>query len=132
MPRWYTDKTGKPKTDGTKWYKDNKYHAKKTEVDGIKFDSRAEANYYMDLKLLQKAGEIVRIELQPEYELIPPFTYQGKKYRAIKYRADFLAEYEDGHIEVVDVKGKATRTYQIKKKLLLYRYPDIYFVEVRR
>jgi hypothetical protein len=36
----------------------NKYHAVKTEVDGIVFDSKKEANRYQELCLLQKAHEI--------------------------------------------------------------------------
>ena len=32
----------------------NKYHAKKTTVDGIEFDSKLEANRYCELKLLER------------------------------------------------------------------------------
>ena len=47
----------------------NKYHAKKTTIDGILFDSHAEALRYMELKLLKQAGIVTEIDLQPEFEL---------------------------------------------------------------
>lgn len=37
----------------------NKYGAKKTVVDGVTFDSKAEARRYQQLKLMQQAGEII-------------------------------------------------------------------------
>ena len=40
-----------------------KYKNKITEINGIKFHSKKEANRYMELKLLQKAGKIRDIEL---------------------------------------------------------------------
>lgn len=48
-----------------------KYRNKKVEVDGILFDSKKEANRYMELKLLEKAGEITDLKRQVRYELIP-------------------------------------------------------------
>src|SRR5208282_4490088 len=66
-----------------------KYHSRKTEYAGYVFDSKAEARRYQELLLLEKAGEITDIELQPEFVLVYPFTHQGKKYRGVKYRADF-------------------------------------------
>ena len=109
--------------------KRHKYNARKTTIDGITFDSQREANYYAELKLLLKAGAITRIELQPEFVLQSGFKYQGKKYQPIIYRADFKITYPDGHEEIIDVKGHKTKEYQIKKKLLLNRYPEIIFRE---
>ncbi len=68
----------------------SKYHATKTEVDGITFDSQLEANRYCELKLLYKAGEISQLRLQPEFVLIPAFRKNGKSYRKTVYRADFM------------------------------------------
>ena len=39
--------------------KGNKYNAKRTEVDGIWFDSKLEAERYIELKLLQAQREVV-------------------------------------------------------------------------
>lgn len=108
----------------------NKYHAIKTTVDGITFDSRKEANYYCELKMLKQAGEVLEIELQVPYELQPKYWYKGKAIRAITYVADFMVTYADGRIEVIDTKGVRTEAYKIKKRLLLYQYPGIDFREV--
>lgn len=47
-----------------------KYRNKKTEVNGITFDSKAEASRWMDLVLLQKAGQISELERQVPIKLI--------------------------------------------------------------
>ena len=36
----------------------NKYNSRKTVIDGISFDSQAEADYYCQLKILLRAGKI--------------------------------------------------------------------------
>lgn len=110
--------------------KPKKYNSRKTELDGIIFDSKAESEYYCELKIRVKAGEILGFDLQPEYILQEGFSHQGKRYQAIKYKADFLIRYSDGREEVIDVKGYKTKEYNIKKKLLLKRYPDLIFKEV--
>ena len=101
-------------------FKRNKYGAVKTEVDGIKFDSKAEAKRYKELKLLEKVGEITDLELQVRYD----FEINGVKLGF--YKADFvyfvrlassLAE-SYGHT-VEDVKGMKTPVYNLKKKLML-------------
>ena len=97
----------------------NKFGAKKTAVDGIRFDSRKEAARYCELKRLEQIGEIERLELQPKFELLPSFVYDGKKIRGLVYRADFVY-YKDGVKYIEDVKGFRTKEYQIKKKYLLY------------
>lgn len=68
---------------------DGKYHNKKTVADGIKFDSKLEAERYAQLKILERAGVIRDLELQPEYELIPSFKKDGKTWRKTVYKADF-------------------------------------------
>lgn len=103
-------------------------------MDGITFDSKAEMNRYWELRVLEKQGLIADLELQPEYVLQEAFIHNGKKIQAIKYRADF--RYLDTlrkRIVVEDVKAKTYQTeiYKLKKKLLLKRYPDMNFVEVK-
>lgn len=105
----------------------NKYHNKKTIVDGITFDSMAEARRYMELKLLAKAKEITDLELQPKFELQPKYkNNKGQTIRAITYKADF-AYIENNKKIVEDVKGMETKEFKLKKKLLEYKYPDIDF-----
>jgi len=110
--------------------KRSKYNSRKVVVDGIIFDSRKEANKYCELLLLKKAGEIAEIELQPVFELQPAFvTPQGKKVRAITYRADFRVTYHDGRHVVIDTKGYRTKEYLLKKKMFLKNFPEIEFIE---
>ncbi|WP_373325659.1 DUF1064 domain-containing protein [Sporomusa paucivorans] len=109
--------------------KKHKYGAIRTIVDGIPFDSKKEAVKYQELKLLKMAGEIVELELQPEFVLQEAYIRHGKPIKAIVYRADFRAKYKDGRVVVMDTKGFRTKEYLLKKKLLLARYPDIEFVE---
>ena len=105
-----------------------KYHNKKTVIDGIKFDSKIEAERYAQLKILERAGVIRDLELQPEYELIPSFRKNGKTWRRTLYKADFryiLAE-DDSYI-IEDVKGSTsviTDVFRLKQKLFEYKYPE--------
>lgn len=109
----------------------SKFGAVKTVVDGMKFDSKKEAKYYTNLVLLQKAGEIKSFEMQVPFILQPKFrTEWGTCIREIKYVADFVIEYPDGHKEVVDVKGFRTKEYNLKKKMFLYVYRGVMFKEV--
>lgn len=94
-------------------------------VDGIKFDSKKEAEYYCQLKLLKQAGEIRDIGLQQKYTLQPGFEKNGVKYQPITYIADFVITNNDGTTEVVDIKGVETQVFKIKKKLFEYMYPDL-------
>lgn len=100
----------------------SKYNAKKVVIDNIKFDSKAEAAYYQQLKLLKMTGEVVSFDLQPEFILQDSFRKNGKLYRAIKYKADFFVRYSDGHEELIDVKGMLTKEFRIKQKLFELRY----------
>ena len=115
---------------GKKQPKTNKYNAKRTTIDGITFASKFEAEYYSELLLRQKAGEIKSFTCQKVFVLQDGFRYEGKRYSAIKYYADFVVTYPDGREEVIDTKGHKTQLYNIKKKLLLAKYPDIKFKEV--
>ena len=106
-----------------------KYHNKKTVIDGIKFDSKIEAERYAQLKMMERAGVIRDLELQPEYELIPSFKKDGKTWRKTVYKADFryiLAENDKTIIE--DVKGSTaviTDVFRLKQKLFEYKYPEL-------
>jgi len=89
----------------------NKYGAKKTVVDGITFDSQAEATRYGVLKVIQSAGLIADLRLQVPYQI----TVNGKK--VCRYVADFVY-IENGKEVVEDVKGMKTPVYNLKKKLM--------------
>lgn len=69
----------------------HKYGARATSADGIRFDSAREARRYRELTLLQKAGDISRLEWHPRFSL-----------------------------EVVELKSAPTRTtaYRLRKRLV--------------
>lgn len=99
----------------------NKYGAKATEVDGIKFDSKSEAKRYLQLKAMQKAGEISGLEIQVPFDLVPALDINGRKERPVRYVADFRYT-KDGQVVVEDTKSAPTKTkeYTIKRKLMLW------------
>ena len=101
-----------------------KYNNQPTERNGIRFDSRKEADRYEELMLLQKAGEIAELKLQPQFTLQESYvTPEGERIRAIRYVADF-SYWREGELVVEDVKSKATATaqYKMKKKLMQERF----------
>jgi len=116
----------------------NKYNAKKTVIDGIKFDSLKEGDRYMELVMLERGGIIRDLELQPRYDVV----VNGCK--ICYYKADFrYLDNEKGQQIVEDVKAMpktaraikkfkqtdAWRRYRLKKKLVEALYP-IKIVEV--
>lgn len=104
----------------------NKFRAIKTTVDGVTFHSKKEAYRYQSLKLLERGGKILSIELQPEFLVI----VNGVK--ICKYIADFrYLDLATGKYVVEDVKSLGTKTpvYRLKKKLVETLY-SISIVEV--
>ena len=119
------------------------YH-KKTEIDGIVFDSQTEAEYYQYLKEEMNMRRVRRFEMQKEFILQEKFLIvngeridetnkdfkkiqkanPGCTTQAIKYVADFVVDYADGTRKVIDVKGQKTVDFKIKEKMFNYRYPE--------
>jgi len=84
------------------------------------------------LKLLQRAGEIKDLKLQAPFILQEGFIdYTGKTQRPIKYIADFmyLETKRPDMFTVEDCKGHRTKEYLNKRKLFLYKFPNIRFIE---
>ena len=95
----------------------NKYRNTKVEINGLKFDSKAELNRYAELKLLESVGVITQLKRQVVYELAPSVIINGRKRPPLRYIADF--EYvEHGKLIVEDVKGILTKVYIIKRHLM--------------
>ena len=97
-------------TNGFK--KKSKYRANKTSIDGHTFDSKKEADYYCELKMRLKGGDIQGFCLQPIFMLAP----------SLKYKPDFIIFNNDGSCEVIDVKGVKTKEYITKKKIFEDKY----------
>ncbi len=98
-----------------------KYGNRKVTLDGYQFDSVREATRYSQLQLLQRAGQISSLELQPRFELIPKQRRaDGKAERACEYVADFrYTDTATGQTVIEDAKGMRTRDYIVKRKLML-------------
>ncbi len=111
--------------------KNNKFHAEKTTVEQKTFDSKKEAQRYVNLRHLEAGGVITNLECQKRFTLLEPFVYRGKKIQGITYLADFCYV-RDGQKIAEDVKSAITRKrpeYIIKKKLFMAKYPDWKFEE---
>lgn len=125
-------KTGQTKKEEPA--KKQKYNNKKIYIDDIKFDSRDESLYYLHLKTLKKKGIVKEFELQPKYELIPKFQYQGQNRRAMTYAPDFIVTDSDNNVTVIDVKsmGTATQQGELRRKLFEYYYPELNLIWICR
>lgn len=91
----------------------HKFHAQRTEVDGITFASKKEARYYQQLLLAKKSGELLFFLRQT------PFHLPG----GVKYVCDFAEFWKSGEVRFVDVKGFATAQYKSKKLIVESLYP---------
>ncbi|MCH5213063.1 MAG: DUF1064 domain-containing protein [Oscillospiraceae bacterium] len=100
----------------------NKYNAKKIWVDGICFDSLKEADYYCNLKLLQRAGAIKGFCRQARF-VITEGTDNSN--RAAEYVADFVIFDKDDTVRIVDTKGVETKVFKLKMKMFREKYPDL-------
>lgn len=92
----------------------NKFRNCPVTVDGEHYDSKREMLYHMDLKNLQRAGQITSLKRQTRF----PLEINGVKIGA--YFADF--EFiENGRRRVIDVKSPITArnpVFRLKKKLV--------------
>lgn len=101
----------------------------------VTFDSIKEYNRARDLELMQKAGQISQLRRQIPLHIQDAFTYDGSKIRAITYVADFAYTDSNGDYVVEDVKPfdekrkkyRLTQAFQLKWKLVMYRYPNYKF-----
>jgi len=84
---------------------------RRVEQDGIVFHSKKEAERFRELLLLQRAGQIEKLERQVSFAIVVDHTL------ICQYIAD--AVYIRGGKRVVeDSKGFRTEMYRIKKRLM--------------
>ena len=90
--------------------------------DEIKFRSKLETYTYKKLKEAKISAEYE----QHRYELLPAFTFGGKKYRPMTYLPDFV-----GDKFSIECKGYPNEAWPLREKLFnyyLYRFePNIKF-----
>jgi hypothetical protein len=92
----------------------SKYGAVPTVLDGIRFASKREADRYAQLRVLELAGRITHLQLQPAFDL-----HALGGVRVARYVADFA--YRDEHTQrlvIEDVKGVKTPVFRLKAKWL--------------
>ena len=117
----FMKRTGKLSARRDRSKKQSKYNSKHTRVDGIIFDSQIEAEYYGNLKLLQRAKAIKGFCIQPKFIL----EEGNESERAIIYSADFIVFKDDGTFEIVDVKGFESQQWRKTFKQFRLRYPEL-------
>jgi hypothetical protein len=101
----------------------HKYRAVPTTIDGIRFASKKEAARYGQLKMLEKAGEIYGLELQPRFPLYVCKRQNGELHKVCDYVADFrYRQGPRGILVIEDVKGMRTPTYRLKRKMVEAQY----------
>jgi hypothetical protein len=107
--------------------KKSKYGALKAEVDSFVFASVMEARFYTYLLQLLRDKQIKSFERQISYELQEKFKDpRTKKWiQAITYISDFVITNLDGSLLVIDVKGRETADFKLKKKMFGYKYRDL-------
>lgn len=98
----------------------SKYGNRKTKG----FDSAKEWRRNQELEIMQRAGEISKLNRQVPFVLMPSYTIadettkQGfRTVREIRYIADFTY-IKNGKRIIEDVKGMQTEVFKIKRKLL--------------
>lgn len=91
----------------------HKFGAVRCQSDGKKFPSKLERNYYDQLCLRQKSGDIIFFLRQISFDL------PGN----VHYRADFQVFNKDGSVEFIDTKGKDTPLSVAKRKMVEALYP---------
>jgi Protein of unknown function (DUF1064) len=105
-----------------------KYHNTPTVIDGIRFASKLEAKRYAELRLLERAGEITNLELQPKFPLIVEGVDCGKYIGDFQYFSRPTNTKRGEHV-CEDVKGFKTPVYKLKRKLVAALY-KVTIVEV--
>ena len=93
----------------------NKLHAKRETVDGHSFPSQAEAKRYRELRLLEKAGKIRYLILQPRFDM--PI--------GARYTPDFEYDGANGEHFVEEVKGMRTEAFNLRLKCFHFFFPSV-------
>ena len=102
--------------------------AKRTH-GGILYDSELELRFFKEWILPQVgSGNIVKYDRQVDFELQEKFQYNKKNIPSIKYVADYVVTFKNGHIQVIDVKGQPDAVAKLKRKMFWFKYPAIDYV----
>ena len=98
--------------------KSNKYKNRRTEYNGVMYDSKKEADVARELDIMVRAKEIREYKRQVTFNL-----YGINNGFICNHRVDFVITDNDGSKAVWEVKGLETKDWVIKKKLFEDNYP---------
>lgn len=94
----------------------SKYNNVRVRWNDRWFDSKYELDAAKKLEASRKAkvarDRVVKLEYQVRFAIIM------RKTKICDYVADFVVEYADGRVDVIDAKGVKTAVYNLKKKML--------------
>lgn len=84
--------------------------------------SKREAKRGVELRLLEKAGEITELREQQKFKLLPTqYDQYGRCIeRAVTYTCDYSYRTKHGHFLCEDAKGVRTQQYILRRKMMLY------------
>jgi hypothetical protein len=111
--------------------KRNPVKGKYVIIDGHKFDSKIEAVIYQEFR---DDPTIEILELHPKFMVLDVFRRHKKHIAGISYTPDFKIKIR-GRVTVVEVKSigvlkKNSKSYPMRRKLFLKKYPDLHFREI--
>lgn len=102
-------------------------YPKRYVFNGERFSSQTIVYRYQDLLYLKATGAITNLRINPQYDLIPAFCYNGYKFRKLYYQAHF--EYYDTvkqRTVIEDYRGHSQRKLADKAKtqMFIHMYKD--------
>lgn len=101
--------------------KQHKYGSVRTETDAGMADSKAEAERWAELRLMERAGLISDLKFHTRHQLPAGIVYE-----------DDASYTENGRRVVEDTKGCSTSVFRLKAKLMRECYPDVELRIIRR
>lgn len=93
-----------------------KYKNEKVVVDGENFDSKLERDRILELRLLEKAGEISNLKIKVKLE-IPIINHKNERQVIRKIIPDATYRLKDGTEVIEDTKGFLTQYQKLKYDL---------------
>ena len=102
-------------------------YPKRYVFNGERFSSQTLVYRYQDLLYLKATGAITNLRVNPQYDLIEAFCYNGYEFRKLFYQADF--EYYDTvkqRLIIEDYRGHSKNRLSDKAKtqLFIHMYKD--------
>ena len=100
--------------------------------EGIVFHSKREMIAYQGFRILEKSGQIAKLERQVPYDLWAWYPdQQGVVFSSVaQYICDFRVTELDGTVRLYETKGVSTAVYKLKKKIFCANYPHLRIVEI--